>query len=376
VTSIGFLSTFPPTRCGLATFTASLSEAVAQAADVTPSVVRVLTPDESSVAAPERDDRVTGHLVNGDQQSVREAAAVLNRSRAAVIQHEYGIFGGRDGAEIVSLLEQLTVPSIVVLHTVLPNPSPHQRTVLQAVCGQASFVVVMTQHARETLLTTVTINPRKVRVIPHGARTPVPTVRSSHESARPSLLTWGLISPGKGLEWSIRAVAALAASGTLVDYVIAGQTHPKLVAEQGEAYRDSLIALVDRLGLSDRIHFVGHYLSPDALDDLIGDADAVILPYESVDQATSGVLAEAVAARIPVVSTGFPHAIELLSHGAGVVVPHRDPAAIAAGVTEVLRRSRSGSIAGGTTTAETTSWSTVGRSYIALVGSLLAERAA
>jgi glycosyltransferase involved in cell wall biosynthesis len=374
VTSIGFLSTFPPTRCGLATFTASLSDAVADSADVTPSVVRVLTPDESSAAAVERDHRVTGHLINGDPQSVREAAAVLNRSRAAVIQHEYGIFGGRDGAEVVSLLEQLTVPSIVVLHTVLPSPSPHQRAVLQAVCGQASFVVVMTQHARETLLTTVTINPRKVRVIPHGARTPVPPVRSSHESARPRLLTWGLISPGKGLEWSIRAVAELAASGTLVDYVIAGQTHPKLVAEQGESYRHSLLALVDGLGLSEQVSFVGHYLSAEALDDLIGHADAVVLPYESVDQATSGVLAEAVAARIPVVSTGFPHAIELLSHGAGVVVPHRDPAAIADGVTEVLRRSRL-STAGGPT-ADTTSWSTVGRSYLDLVGSLLAERAA
>ncbi|WP_314506757.1 glycosyltransferase [uncultured Microbacterium sp.] len=375
MTSIGFLSTFPPTRCGLATFTASLSDAVADAADVTPSVVRILTPDESAAAAAERDDRVAGHLVNGDPQSIREAAAMLNRSGAAVIQHEYGIFGGQDGAEVISLLEQLTVPAIIVLHTVLPNPSPHQRAVLQSVCSHASFVIVMTQHARETLLSTVTLDARRIRVIPHGARTPIPSVRTAPEGARPRLLTWGLISPGKGLEWSIRSVAELAASGTLVDYVIAGQTHPKLVAEQGEAYRDSLIALVGDLGLSDQVHFVDHYLSPAALDELIGDADVVVLPYESSDQATSGVLAEAVAARIPVVSTGFPHAIELLSDGAGLVVPHRDPVAMAAAVSALLRGETRGT-AGGTAAAELTSWSTVGRSYVRLLGSLLAERAA
>ena len=228
---------------------------------------------------------------------------------------------------------------------------------LEAVCSHASFVVVMTQHARETLLATASVPSGKVRVIPHGARTPDVTARTVQERVRPALLTWGLISPGKGLEWSIRAVADLAASGTLVDYVIAGQTHPKLVAEHGEAYRDSLVALVHRLGLADQVTFVDRYLSPATLDALIGDADAVVLPYESVDQATSGVLAEAVAAGIPVVATGFPHAIELLAEGAGVVVPHRDPAAIAAGVLQILRRE--GGASSSTAPTDTMSWTTV-----------------
>jgi len=372
VTSIGFLSTFPPTRCGLATFTASLADAITQSPEVTASIVRVMAVDEPS-AAPGRGARpVAGHLMNGDPQSVRDAAAILNRSGVAIVQHEYGIYGGRDGAEVIGLLEQLTVPTIVVLHTVLATPSAHQRVVLEAVCTHASFVVVMTQHARETLLATVPLPPRKVRVIPHGARTPRTVSRTTAHRARPTLLTWGLISPGKGLEWSIRAVADLAASGTFVDYVIAGQTHPKLVAQDGEAYRNSLIALVDRLGVSDQVAFVDRYLTPAALDGLIGAADAVVLPYESADQATSGVLAEAVAARVPVVATGFPHAIELLAGGAGIVVPHRDPSAIADAVTKMLRRS-SPPVAGG---SDATSWSNVGRAYLEIAGSLLAERAA
>jgi len=209
-------------------------------------------------------------------------------------------------------------------------------------------------------------------VIPHGARTPDTTARTVRDHARPVLLTWGLISPGKGLEWSIRAVADLAASGTLVDYVIAGQTHPKLVAEHGEAYRDSLVALVHRLGLGDQVRFVDRYLSPTTLDTLIGGADGVVLPYESADQATSGVLAEAVAAGIPVVATGFPHAIELLAGGAGVVVPHRDPAAIADGILQILSRERSVSAA----PADTMSWTTVAHAYLQLVGSLRAQQAA
>jgi glycosyltransferase involved in cell wall biosynthesis len=374
VTSIGFLSTFPPTRCGLATFTASLCEAMTETADVTASIVRVLAVDEPSIAPPRGARPVAGHLMNGNPQSIRESAAILNRSAVAVIQHEYGIYGGRDGAEVIALLEQLTVPTIVVLHTVLAAPSPHQRAVLEAVCAHASFVIVMTQHARETLLAAASVPPGKIRVIPHGARTPEVSARRAADRARPALLTWGLISPGKGLEWSIRAVAELAASGTLVDYVIAGQTHPKLVAEHGEAYRDSLVALVHRLGLGDQVTFVDRYLSPATLDTLIAGADAVVLPYESVDQATSGVLAEAVAAGIPVVATGFPHAIELLAEGAGVVVPHRDPTAIAAGVRQLLSQERSGSSAAAS--AEKMSWTTVARAYLQLVGSLRAEQAA
>lgn len=372
MTSIGFLSTFPPTRCGLATFTASLADAIAHAPEVTPAIVRVMAVDEPS-AAPGRGARpVAGHLMNGDAQSVRDAAAVLNRSAVAIVQHEYGIYGGRDGAEVIGLLEQLTVPTIVVLHTVLRAPTAHQRAVLEAVCAHASFVVVMTQHARDTLLAAMPLPPQKVRVIPHGARTPHPVAQPVAPRTRPTLLTWGLISPGKGLEWSIRAVAELAASGTLVDYVIAGQTHPKLAAEQGEAYRDSLIALVDRLGVGDQVSFVDRYLTPAALDGLIGGADAVVLPYESADQATSGVLAEAVVARIPVIATGFPHAVELLSGGAGVIVPHRDPSAIAAAVAQVLNTSSP--VAAGP--GDAMSWDAVGRAYLEVVGSLRAERAA
>ena len=376
VIPIGFVSTFPPTRCGLATFTTSLCGALSRRANVEARIVRALSADEGTAANGRGADSVAADLISGDAASIRRAAAELNRASAAVIQHEYGIYGGRDGAEILDLLAQLTVPTLIVLHTVLPTPTAHQRQVLQALCRHGTFIVVMTQHARATLLATVDVPAHKVTVIPHGARTPQ-LPRGPRDRSSTALLTWGLISPGKGLEWSVRAVAELAASGMPVHYLIAGQTHPKLVAAEGEAYRDSLATLVDSLGVREHVTFVDGYLPADVLDGLIGDTDAVILPYESAEQATSGVLAEAVAARVPVIATAFPHAVELLSDGAGIVVPHRDPHAIAQAVATVIgSRPADGSEHVGTARQEDTSWTVVADAYLRLLSEHVTARAA
>jgi glycosyltransferase involved in cell wall biosynthesis len=233
------------------------------------------------------------------------------------------------------VLEALTAPSIVVLHTVLEEPTSHQRRVLERVAASASAVVVMSDRARSLLATHYDVDMTTVSVIPHG----VPeweSLAGGHRADRTTLLTWGLIGPGKGIEWGIRAVAALRDLQPPVHYEILGETHPKVIAHEGEAYRDRMRQLADDLGVADRVSFNARYLDRERLSARVAAADVVVLPYDSREQVTSGVLVEAVAAGKQVVATGFPHALELLADGIGSIVDHESPAGIARAVREVL----------------------------------------
>ncbi|WP_243073577.1 glycosyltransferase [Microbacterium sp. SS28] len=375
MTRYGMLSTYPPTKCGLATFTQSLERALTERGGDTAVIVRALD-GPLGLAAGRRSEIADAELIPGDAASMRRAAAALDGCDVAIVQHEYGIYGGRDGDEVVTLLGMLGVPVIVVLHTVLPAPSPHQRTVLEDVCARAQSVVVMTRSARDVLLATYRVAPDKVVVIPHGvAALHTPGGVRSHAAKR-RVLTWGLISRGKGIEWGIRAMDRLRHLD--VEYVVAGQTHPKVRAAEGEAYREHLGAVIRELGLEHRVALDGRYLDASELDGLVGTADVVLLPYESTEQATSGVLAEAVAAGIPVVATDFPHARELLSGGAGIIAAHGDPASIAEAVGTILesdaaaqrmRRAAARDASG-------SSWPVVADGYRRLVKSAMSTRAA
>lgn len=326
----GFLSTYPPTQCGLATFTAALASEMRDGYSRQPCVVRcVETPMHDS--PPE----VAYHLVEGSRASAREAAEVLNAFEVAVVQHEYGIYGGPDGEEVLGVLEALEVPSIVVLHTVLTDPTPHQREVLEQVLDVADGVVVMTRTARRWLVDGYEVDLGKLSVIPHGAAVHKAR-RSRRRATRPVVLTWGLLGPGKGIEWAVDAMALLGHLDPTPRYLIVGQTHPRVRERHGEQYRESLAAQAESLGISSMVEFYGDYLDLAALGDIVDQADVVLLPYESRSQVTSGVLIEAIAAGKPVVSTRFPHAIELLSGGAGLLVPHGDPAAMATALDRLL----------------------------------------
>ncbi|MET0460298.1 MAG: glycosyltransferase, partial [Ilumatobacteraceae bacterium] len=267
------------------------------------------------------------------------AIDVLDRADVAIVQHEYGIYGGPDGVDVLSVLDALSVPSIVVAHTVVRLPTSHQRHVLEQVCAAADAVVVMTATARDRLVEGFDVDPAKIGIIPHGAATPLtdsPSAadRPAHHAAR--LLTWGLLGPGKGIEWAIDAVADLADVQPRPRYLIAGATHPKVAAHAGEAYRDMLVARAASSGAAPYVTFDDSYRDLAALTELIRSADVVVLPYDSVDQVTSGVLVDAVAAGRPVVSTAFPHAVELLASGAGLVVPQRNPSALAEAIRAVV----------------------------------------
>jgi len=356
----GFLSTYPPTQCGLATFTRALAGAIEKQPGCSFEVVRSLERPEEV-----QPKRVIAQLVAGDRLSQRRAAEALNRTDVAIVQHEYGIYGGPDGAEVLAVLRQLRVPAIVVLHTVLTRPSDGQRQVLEAVCAEARAVVTMSRAARNRLISRYTINPGRVIVIPHGA---VPARGRPTAPVPGRILTWGLLGPGKGIEWGVRALAELMDVEPRPHYLVSGQIHPKVAERQGERYRDSLRTLADSLGVSGRLEFDPAYRPTEQMPELIASAEVVLLPYDSDEQVTSGVLIEAVAAGRPVVATRFPHAVELLAGGSGTVVPHRDPEAMAAALRSILtdRELAAGMASAARSEAARLDWVAVGRQYVAL----------
>jgi glycosyltransferase involved in cell wall biosynthesis len=364
----GFVSTYPPTQCGLATFAAALRGALLHDTGDEGRVVRL-------VDAPMPGGRdVVAQLVAGDAASLRQAAEHLNQCDVAIVQHEYGVYGGADGSEVLHLLDQLRVPSVVILHTVLADPTPHQRLVLEAVTAKADAVVTMTVTARDRLAAGYAVDLGKVTIIAHGA--PALGAATAGPAGRTgpfTVLTWGLLGPGKGVEWGIAAMALLRDLAPMPRYVIAGQTHPKVVLHEGEAYRDRLREQVRQAGLGPWISFDGHYRNATALASLVRSADVVLLPYDSTEQVTSGVLIEAVAAGKPVVATQFPHARELLAGGAGLLVPHRDPAAIAAALRSVITRRdvMSRMAAAAAATAPRLLWPAIADQYRELAGRLI-----
>ncbi len=365
----GILSTFPPTECGIATFSAALAAGIiANGGSV--DVVRC-------DASPSLEDAsVVGALNNDQPRRLPAAVDALNGTDVAIIQHEYGLYEGPDGAAILDILDGVVVPMVVVAHTVVSTPTANQHRVLVGVCGAADVVVVMTEAARARLVTVFGVDASKVVLIPHGAATPSAGQAMASQRApqqEPRLLTWGLLGPGKGIEWAIDAMCHL--TDLHPRYVVAGATHPKVLAHSGESYRQMLIQRAAS-SAARSVSFDDTYRDLASLTDLIRSADLVVLPYDSKDQVTSGVLVDAVAAGRPVVSTAFPHAVELLSSGAGVVVPQRDPEALAAAIRSVLTDpDRLASMAAeARRLAPDLSWIAVAGRYDQLAAQLIANR--
>lgn len=331
----GFLSTHPPTQCGLATFNSALA-AHLTAGGTTGGVVRVTTggADGATADAGWRGPGVVHTWSARSASGWWGAAAALNNFDVVIVQHEFGIYPGPDGADVLPLLRQLTVPCIVVLHTVLTQPTAPQKALLEQIMAAASAVVTMTDTARDRLLVGYAVDAPKVTVIPHGTADHTAAPTEPHQ--RPHLLTWGLLGPGKGIEWALQAVARLRDLNPTPSYTIAGRTHPKVLEHHGEVYREGLHRLGALLGISNAVRYRPVYHNETALGRLIRSADVVVLPYDSREQVTSGVLIEAVAAGVPVVTTPFPHAVELLTDGPGLLVPHQDPAALAGAIRRIL----------------------------------------
>ena len=338
------VSTYPPRACGIGTFAADVRAALlgVDGIDRVEKVVVVNDPTR-----PQRPGLVAtiAQAVRGDY--VR-AARILGRLDvdAVLLQHEYGIFGGADGAYVLSLAEELSQPLVVTLHTVLSEPTPHQAHVLDALCRQAELVIVMTETAKRLLVASGTCPASKVRVVPHGAPTLLARRADAYALERAAaddegedrfvLSTFGLLSAGKGIETVIEALPAIVERHPEVVYVVAGRTHPDVAHREGERYRLRLEQTVLDLGLEDHVEFDDRFLAIEEIADLLAATDVFVTPYKGREQIASGALTFGIAAGCGVVSTPYWYAQDMLASGAGEIVPFDDSAAIAEAVCRYI----------------------------------------
>ena len=265
-----------------------------------------------------------------------------------LLQHEFGIFGGRDGEYVLSFAQELAQPLVVTLHTVLSEPTPHQADVLRELCAEAELVIVMTDTALRLLVESGACSEEKVRVVPHGAPVRIAEraagglrARRSGSSGVPDpfrLSTFGLISPGKGLETVLEALPRMIERHPEIVYTIAGRTHPDVSRREGERYRLMLERRVLELELGDHVEFDDRFLSINELSDLLAATDVFLTPYGSREQIASGALTFAIAAGCAVVSTPYWYAQDMLASGAGLLVPFYDPEALANAVCSFIER--------------------------------------
>lgn len=376
--SVAFVSTYPPAVCGLATFTASLRAALARIRG-SDRGLGIVALDEDGLGPPEG-GAVVAAMDPGDPWSVRSAAERVAGYDVVVLQHEYGIWGPDMGVAVLDFVNRLDNRLITTLHTLLTDPTPMQRRIVESLLRSSSVTVVPTRGARRQLLRDYSIDPRTVAVVPHGTRQPRHAgsvfVRLG-DSGGPRLLTWGLIGPGKGIETALEAVAAIRQAHPDVIYTIAGRTHPKVLAHEGEAYRRRLETMARDLGIEANVEFIDKYMPTEDLDVLLLGTDMVLLPYDSTEQMVSGVLVEAVSAHVPVVATGFPHAKELAGVGAVVTTPHRDPRSMARAVSGLLDspHARNEVIGAQRMVAAELDWDVVARAYEELIELTLLDAA-
>ena len=338
--SIAFVGSYPPRRCGIATFTRDLSAALGAAGD------RVL-PMTIAVSDPGGQYEYPGEVKYEIRQAVKgdygRAAEFVNYSdvRLVSIQHEHGIFGGDDGAYILDLLTALRTPTIATLHTVLKRPPDSQRAIIQKMSRQCARLVVMSKVAADLLGASYGVNERKIQVIPHGIPEMPPRDQQRLKakfgvSGQRMLLTFGLLGPNKGIETVIRALPAVIETFPDVVYFVVGATHPMIVRRHGEAYRTSLERECERLGVREHVVFRDRFVSNEELCNYLQAADLYVSPYQNEAQVTSGALSYAMGAGAAVVSTPYWHAQELLSDGRGHLFPFGDHGALSAALRSLL----------------------------------------
>lgn len=326
-----FVSTFVPRECGLATFTEDLMDAATQHGAQC-AVVAMERPGTTLTY----DKRVIGTICENRRNDYRNAAQLINDSGFDVVslQHEFGIFGGVDCDHVLELLGGLTIPVVTTLHTVLRNPTAAMRRNLRAVIDRSDAVMVMNGLAIKVLATVYGVNPAKVTMVHHGAPEAIPC-EAGHAKQRLGfkerrvISTFGLLSAGKGLEYVIQAMPAIAASYPDACYAILGQTHPVVKQQEGETYRESLKTLAHDLGVGDHVVFVDTYFSKPELLAYLHATDIYLTPYLNMEQVTSGTLAYAMACGRPLVSTPYLHAQFLLDNGRGILIDPHSPPAIA-----------------------------------------------
>lgn len=337
---IAFIGNYLPRQCGIATFTSDLCEEFALQNPVIDCIAVAMNDPAEVYDYPQR---VRYELDQEDLKSYQSAASYLNMSSVDLVclQHEFGIFGGSRGSHILSLLRRLKAPIVTTLHTILTDPHPEERAVMNDLVKLSDRLVVMSERSVSYLKSVYRVPENKIDLIPHGIHD-VPFVKSTQYKSKFNLdgkrvlLTFGLLSPNKGIEYVIKALPDIVKHHPDIMYVILGTTHPQVRRQHGEAYRDSLQELAVKLGVEQNITFYNQFANQDELLEFIGASDIYITPYLSQSQIVSGTLAYTVGAGKAVISTPYWYAEELLADGRGLIVPFRDSQAIAQNVNHLL----------------------------------------
>jgi glycosyltransferase involved in cell wall biosynthesis len=328
-----FVSTYPPRLCGIATFTHDLG-LVSGGREVV-----ALHRQEEALAYPIE----VHHRIRRDNRSdyARIARSLSACADVVSIQHEYGIWGGDDGVNVLDFVRALDIPAVTTLHTVLRTPTKRQRMILAELVANTAATVVMSRSAATLLTTAYGVDPHRVDVIPHGVPD-LPLVDSATVKpgfsleGRDVILSFGLLGPGKGYELALEALPLVVTAHPGACYVIVGATHPDLLRREGDAYREGLMTRVKELGLSDHVRFVDRFVGRVELTRWLEAADVFVTPYPNLDQIVSGTLSYAMGAGRAVVSTPYTYAAELLADGRGVLVPPGSPMALAGALTNLL----------------------------------------
>jgi glycosyltransferase involved in cell wall biosynthesis len=357
-----------PRRCGIATFTSDLTRSIAAAAPELQSFVVAMNDVGRQHSYPAQ---VRFQVAEDDLAAYRRCAQYLNTSGVdlVLLQHEYGIFGGKCGSHVLTLLRELRMPIVTTLHTILTSPSPLQRATLEAIIELSERVVVMSEHGASTLRELHRTPAAGIDVIPHGIPLAVEGTHGKSQlgfADQKVILTFGLLSPDKGVEYVIEAMPAILEQHPKTTFVVLGATHPHVKERHGEAYRLELQSRVRRLRLGASVVFHDRFVEDDELAEFLAAADIYVTPYLNPQQSTSGTLARAVAAGRAVISTPYWHARELLTEGRGLLVPVRDASAIARAATDLLSNDEARAELGRRARehARASEWPVVAQSYL------------
>lgn len=333
------LGTYPPKKCGIATFSMDLRKSLLMA-DNNVDIIAISDPHIKY----DYPSEVTGEIQQEEKNDYTKIAKMINNNPAidlVLIQHEYGIYGGKNGEYILDFCRFLQKPYFLITHTVLNKVLRHQKQILNKLCQKATGIIAMTENSAELLAKKYSASPDKIKVIAHG----VPVFKTdSNENLKEKyryenkqiISTFGLIGPGKGLSLGIKAIKEVSKLYPEALYLILGQTHPMLKEKEGEKYRNMLMELVRELKLEDNVTFVNKYLSDEEIGEYLYMSDIYLSPYPNKEQAVSGTLAFALGCGRAIVSTSYIYANEVLSENRGLIASNTEPLALATEIKKIL----------------------------------------